>query len=113
MSETKIEAQEQFRRVHNNATAGLDGIAEELIETEDHLRVIVEHLGNMALAVEDEFDSIDGNAEWPSDAYVYFNENLGRVSTLVDLVGFVRAQTTDLAAGLRRHKDRYEEARKP
>jgi hypothetical protein len=113
MSDTKIETPEQFERVHDNVTTGLDGIGEELAETQDHLRVIVEHLGDMTLAVEDEFDSIDGKATWPSDAYVYYHENIGRVGTLVDLVGFVRAQTTDLAAGLRRHKERYDEGRKP
>jgi hypothetical protein len=101
----------EFRSIHRDALENLGEAYVCFIEATERLAMAEEFIGRMSASVVDEFDSIDGKPEWPSDAFAYYNEQLGAAGALGDMANALAERVSKISTGLREHDRRH--VRKP
>jgi hypothetical protein len=102
-----------FRNSHRQALAHLMEAYTQAIEVTENLACACEALGEMSAMVADEMDAIadeDGNIhpQWPSDAFAYYNEQLGRASAIQDTIKSMAERISSIHRGLRMHDRRHQ-----
>jgi hypothetical protein len=101
----------EFRRIHKGALENLGEAYGGLVEATQYLAEVEEFIGSMSASVVDEFDSIEGVPEWPSDAFAFYNEQLGAAGALRSMANALAERVNRISVGLREHDHRH--VRKP
>lgn len=101
-----------FRDLHRAALETIKDAYMCAVEATEKLAVVEEFIGQMSWDVVDSFDAVedrDGEvkAEWPSDAFAYYNEQLGRAVAMRCMVNAAAENINDIAVGLREHDRRW------
>jgi hypothetical protein len=101
----------EFREIYRNALVHLKEAYTLAAQATESLAAAEEFIGRMTVSVVDEFDAImdkDGQVqpEWPSDAFAYYNEQLGRAVAMRGVANSVAEHINDIAVGLREHARR-------
>lgn len=103
-----------FRTVHRQAFVHLNEAYMTAVEAVENLAAAQEALGEMTSLVADEVDALtdrDGNVhpQWPSDAFAYYNEQLGRAGGMREVLNSVAERINDIHRGLLEHNRRFVE----
>lgn len=101
----------QFRKMHRNALENLGEAYGCVVEATQRLALVEEAIGRLTSLVVDEFDSIEGEPKWPSDAFAYYNEQLGAAGAFRNMANAMAERINDIATGIREHDRRH--VRKP
>jgi hypothetical protein len=106
-----------FRASHRQALVHLMEAYTQAVEVAENLACACEAIGEMSAMVADEVDAIadkDGkiHPQWPSDAFAYYNEQLGRAGAMQDTINSMAERISSIHRGLREH-DRLHQVREP